>query len=43
MRTPRGVARADGTGRQRLTESVATPDIASIDTRGQPMVYDLPG
>ena len=33
---PRGVARTDGTNRQRLTESVATPDIASIDTRGHP-------
>jgi len=38
---PRGVTRTDGTNRQRLTESVATPDIASTDTRGQPTVYDL--
>ena len=47
MRTPWGrthrgeVARTDNTGRQRLTGSVATPDIASIDTRGQPTVYDV--
>ena len=33
---PRGVTRTDGTNRQRLTESVATPDIACTDTRGQP-------
>ena len=38
---PRGVARADDSGRQRLTGSVATPDIASVDTRGQPTVYDV--
>ena len=38
---PRGVTRTDGTNRQRLTESVATPDIASTDTRGQPTVYDV--
>ena len=31
----------DDSGRQRLTESVATPDIASVDTRGQPTVYDV--
>jgi hypothetical protein len=37
----RGVARMDGTNSQRLTGSVATPDIASIDTRGQPTVYDV--
>ena len=38
---PRGVARTDGTGRQRVTGSVATQDIASTDTRGQPAVCDV--
>jgi hypothetical protein len=34
-------SRTDDTGRQRLIESAATPDIAFIDTRGQPTVCDV--
>jgi hypothetical protein len=37
----RGFARTDGICRQGPTESVATSEIASIDKRGQPTVYDV--
>ena len=38
---PRGNNRKDGTGRQVITESVVTPDIAATDTRGQQTYYDM--
>jgi hypothetical protein len=37
---PKRLARTDGTCRQVLTKSVVTPGVASVDTRGQPTVYD---